>query len=160
MESEICHTMTTNKFGLKVSWCDDHLMPIGLWQLPKYKDTVPIFQIKMQCRRCQYSNLVSGHSLGSHMLNALIDRQSEICSIWTKSFIWCTKLPLASNVYSAASYEDISKLRHTEDTQLQLHICSHCSFNRISVICPFPKFALWCLFATPLTNCCVQHKNV
>ena len=50
-----------------------------------------------------------------------------------------TKLPVASNVYSAAFYEDISKLRHTEDMQLQLHICSHCSFSRISVICPFPS---------------------
>ena len=51
----------------------------------------------------------------------------------------CTELPVASDVYSAASYEDISELRHTEDTQLQLHICSHCSFSRISVICPFSQ---------------------
>ena len=49
----------------------------------------------------------------------------------------CTKLPVASNVYSATSYEDISELRHTEHTQLQLHVCSHCSFSRISAICPF-----------------------
>ena len=51
----------------------------------------------------------------------------------------CTELPVASDVYSVASYEDISELRHTEDTQLQLHICSHCSFSRISVICSFPS---------------------
>ena len=101
------------------------------------------------------------------MLNAHTDRQIEICSTWTKSFIWCTELHVASNVYSPAFYEDISELRHTKDTPLQLHICSHCSFSRFSVIYvlfPVQKISneviLQCLIATPLSNCCVQHKNV
>ena len=81
----------------------------------------------MQCRLCQYSNLVSGQSLASH--NAKEGRvPNEIggCSMLTltgkvkyvafeqnPTFGVCTKLPVASNVYSAASYEDNYVTRKT-----------------------------------------------